>query len=82
MPTGIPATFRRMDWQEMTALAVVAATAGAFLVAAWKNSSVGAPSTSGGCGSCGGHGSLRGSKAALVVHSKRGERPRVLIKER
>jgi hypothetical protein len=67
-----------MDWQKLAALAVVAGTAGAFLMRAWprRRKFSFAHDTHCGCASP----SQSGPKNSIVFHARKGERPRVIVK--
>jgi hypothetical protein len=67
-----------MDWQKMTALAVVAGTAGAFLFRAWprRRKFSFTQDTHCGCGSA----STPGTKNSIVFHARKGQRPQVIMK--
>lgn len=66
-----------MDWQQIIALSIVAATAGIFV---WRRLH---PRQSAlGCGDhcgCGGEG-RPGEKSSIVFRARKGERPQVIVK--
>jgi hypothetical protein len=67
-----------MDWQTLTALAVVAGTATIFAVRAWprRRKFSFAQDTHCGCGSS----SQSGPKNSIVFHARKGQRAQVIVK--
>lgn len=66
-----------MDWQQATALAIVAVTAGLFLAARLRRRTFSLQKdTACGCGS----GPALGGKQTLCFSARKGERPKVLVK--
>jgi hypothetical protein len=67
-----------MDWQKLSALAVVAGTATMFVVRAWprRRKFSFAQDTHCGCGST----SQAGPKNSIVFHARKGQRAQVIVK--
>jgi hypothetical protein len=67
-----------MDWQQPVALGIVALAAGGLL---WRQFRPRKPLTGGpgGC-HCEGSSALR-SKGSIVFHARKGERPKVIVKQ-
>jgi hypothetical protein len=64
-----------MDWQQVSALAIVAATAGLFLWNRFRRRKFDFRRDTA-CG-CGGG---TGQKSSIVFHARKGERPEVIVK--
>jgi hypothetical protein len=66
-----------MDWQQLIALIIVATTAGIFV---WRKLRP-RPSPLGRDGHCGcAGGSQPADKSSIVFHTRKGERPRIIVK--
>jgi hypothetical protein len=65
-----------MDWQQVSALAIVAATAGIFAWSRFRRRKFDFKrDTHCGCG-----GGNEGEKSSIVFHARKGEKPEVIIK--
>jgi len=66
-----------MDWQQTTALGIVAVTAGLFLWSKLRRRKLSfAQATHCGCSA----GSGQGTGSSIVFHARKGERPQVIVK--
>jgi len=66
-----------MDWQQTTALLIVAATAGAFLWQWLRPKRLGSKKGSVcGCSTT----SHSGPKPSVIYHARKGERPQIIVK--
>jgi len=70
-----------MDWQQVTALGIVALTA---VWLAWARLRRRAPGRHGpgACPGCGGGGGASGPRETVVFHARKGERPEIRIRSR
>jgi len=67
-----------MDWQQITALTVVALTAALFLRARMRRSKSKLPCDS----QCGCASSAEPPKETVIYHARKGERPEIIVKMR
>jgi hypothetical protein len=73
-----PAIFRAVDWQQTTALVIVALTAALFVRARLRKRRSGLPCDS----HCGCAGSTEPPKESVIYHARKGERPEIIVKMR
>jgi hypothetical protein len=75
---GRKRVYYAMDWQQIAALTVVAATAGGFMWTKLRRRKFSFEhDTHCGCASA----SETGSRSSIVFHARKGQRPKIILKE-